>query len=72
MTMAVVEEFLNVANAVEFKAPRSFRFRVPFETFAKIHPTIFGQILVMNMFRHHGILSQVCGNDFMVLKISPP
>ena len=26
----------------------------------------------MRMFRDHGILSQVCGNDFMVLKISPP
>jgi len=24
------------------------------------------------MFRDHGILNQVCGNDFMVLKISPP
>jgi ornithine--oxo-acid transaminase len=59
-------------NAIEFKAPRSFKFRVPFETFAKIHPAIFGQILVMRMFRDHGILNQVCGNDFMVLKISPP
>jgi ornithine--oxo-acid transaminase len=59
-------------NAIEFKAPRSFKFRVAFEAFAKIHPAIFGQILVMRMFRDHGILNQVCGNDFMVLKISPP
>jgi ornithine--oxo-acid transaminase len=43
-----------------------------FEAFAKIHPAMFGQILVMHMFRDHGILNQVCGNDFMVLKISPP
>ena len=63
---------LGLLNAIEFKAPRSFKFRVPFETFAKIHPAIFGQILVMRMFRDHGILNQVCGNDFMVLKISPP
>jgi ornithine--oxo-acid transaminase len=63
---------LGLFNAVEFKAPRSFRFRVPFEAFAKLHPAIFGQIMVMHMFRDHGILSQVCGNDFMVLKISPP
>jgi ornithine--oxo-acid transaminase len=26
----------------------------------------------MRLFRDHGILCQVCGNDFMVLKISPP
>jgi ornithine--oxo-acid transaminase len=63
---------LGLFNAVEFNAPLSFRFRVPFGTFAKIHPGIFGQIIVMHMFRDHGILSQVCGNDFMVLKISPP
>jgi ornithine--oxo-acid transaminase len=63
---------LGLLNAIEFKAPRSLKFRVPFETFAKIHPAIFGQILVMHMFRDHGILCQVCGNNFMVLKISPP
>lgn len=63
---------LGLLNAIEFKAPRSLKLRLAFETFAKIHPAIFGQILVMRMFRDHGILSQVCGNDFMVLKISPP
>jgi ornithine--oxo-acid transaminase len=26
----------------------------------------------MHVFRDHGILCQVCGNNFMVLKISPP
>jgi ornithine--oxo-acid transaminase len=63
---------LGLLSAIEFKPPRAFKFRVPFETFAKIHPAIFGQILVMRMFRDHGILNQVCGNEFMVLKISPP
>ncbi len=63
---------LGLLNAVAFKAPRSFKLRVAFEAFAKIHPAMFGQILVMHMFRDHGILNQVCGNDFMVLKISPP
>ena len=63
---------LGLLNAIEFKAPRSLKYRIPFETFAKIHPAIFGQILVMRMFRDHGILNQVCGNQFMVLKISPP
>jgi ornithine--oxo-acid transaminase len=63
---------LGLLNAIEFKAPRSFTRRLAFETFAKIHPAIFGQIVVMRLFRDHGILCQVCGNDFMVLKISPP
>ena len=63
---------LGLLNAIEFKAPRSLKLRMPFEAFAKIHPAIFGQIVVMRMFRDHGILCQICGNDFMVLKISPP
>src|SRR5450631_430178 len=63
---------LGLLNAIEFKAPRSLKFRIPFETFAKIPPALFGQIVVMRMFRDHGILNQVCGNEFMVLKISPP
>ena len=63
---------LGLLNAIEFKTPRSLKLRVPFEAFAKIHPAIFGQILVMHVFRDHGILCQVCGNNFMVLKISPP
>ena len=63
---------LGLINAIAFKAPRSFKFRLLFETVALIHPAIFGQIVVMRLFQDHGILSQVCGNDFMVLKISPP
>jgi ornithine--oxo-acid transaminase len=46
--------------------------RVPFEGFAKIHPAMFGQILVMRLFRDSGILTQICGNNFMVLKVAPP
>ena len=63
---------LGQLSAIEFTAPRSLRFRMTFEAFARIHPAIFGQIVVMRMFRDHGILCQVCGNNFMVLKISPP
>jgi ornithine--oxo-acid transaminase len=32
---------------------------------------MFGQILVMRLFRQ-GFLTQICGNDFMVLKVAPP
>ena len=63
---------LGLLNAIEFKAPRSLKLRVAFETLAAIHPAVFGQILVMRLFRDHGMLNQVCGNNFMVLKVSPP
>jgi ornithine--oxo-acid transaminase len=56
---------------IEFAAPRRFALRAPFEAFARIHPAMFGQILVMRLFRD-GILTQICGNDFMVLKVAPP
>ena len=63
---------LGLLNAIEFRAPRTLKLRVAFETLAAIHPAVFGQILVMRLFRDHGMLNQVCGNNFMVLKVSPP
>ena len=63
---------VGLLNAVQFKTPKSLKLRLGFETLSKIHPALFGQVLVMHLFRDHGILSQVCGNDFMVLKVSPP
>jgi ornithine--oxo-acid transaminase len=38
----------------------------------RIHPAMFGQIVVMRLFRDSGILTQICGNNFMVLKVAPP
>jgi ornithine--oxo-acid transaminase len=57
---------------IEFTTPRRLALRAPFEAFVKIHPAMFGQILVMRLFRDGGILTQICGNDFMVLKVAPP
>ena len=57
---------------IEFAAPQRLALRLPFEAFAKIHPAMFGQILVMRLFRDGRILTQICGNDFMVLKVAPP
>jgi ornithine--oxo-acid transaminase len=57
---------------IEFRSPRKLALRLPFEAFGRIHPAMFGQILVMRLFRDHGILTQICGNDFMVLKVAPP
>jgi ornithine--oxo-acid transaminase len=59
-------------NGIEFSAPRKLKLRVPFEAFLKIHPGMFGQVVVMRLFRDHGFLTQICGNNFMVLKAAPP
>jgi len=63
---------LGLLCGIEFKAPRQLRTRIPFEAFQKIHPGMLGQILVMRLFRDEGILTQICGNNFMVLKVAPP
>lgn len=57
---------------IEFQAPRQLRLRIPYEAFAAIHPGMFGQIVVMRLFRDAGFLTQVCGNNFRVLKVAPP
>jgi ornithine--oxo-acid transaminase len=63
---------LGLLNGIAFKAPRKLRLRVPFEGFRNIHPAMFGQLVVMRLFRDHRILTQICGNNFMVLKAAPP
>ena len=57
---------------IEFSAPRRLALRTLYEAFHQIHPAMFGQVLVMRMFREHNILTQICGNNFMVLKAAPP
>jgi ornithine--oxo-acid transaminase len=57
---------------VAFKAPKRLKLRVPFGAFRAIHPGMFGQMMVRRMFNEKGFLTQICGNDFMVLKVSPP
>jgi ornithine--oxo-acid transaminase len=59
-------------SGIVFGAPSSLRLRLSYETFSRIHPALFGQMLVMRMFRDHGILTQICGNNFSVLKAAPP
>ncbi len=59
-------------SGIEFGVPKSLRLRVAFEGFRRIHPAMFGQVLVMRLFRDKGMLTQICGNNFMVLKVAPP
>src|SRR6202011_4375042 len=63
---------MGLLNGIEFAPPKKLAFRALYEAFHKIHPAMFGQIVVMRMFREKGILTQICGNNFMVLKAAPP
>jgi ornithine--oxo-acid transaminase len=63
---------LGLFCGVEFQAPRQWALRASYETCKRIHPGMFGQMLVMNLFREKGILTQICGNNFHVLKVAPP
>lgn len=63
---------LGMLGGIEFKAPRKLSLRAAFEAFMAIHPGMFGQIVVMRLFRDHNLLTQMCGNNFMVLKVAPP
>jgi ornithine--oxo-acid transaminase len=63
---------LGLLNGIEFQAPRQLRLRIPHEAFAAVHPGMFGQIVVMRLFRDSGFLTQICGNNFKVLKVAPP
>jgi ornithine--oxo-acid transaminase len=57
---------------IEFQPPRKFALRASYEAFRSFHPAMFGQMLVMRLFRDHGVLTQICGNHFLVLKAAPP
>jgi ornithine--oxo-acid transaminase len=63
---------LGMLSGIEFAAPRKLQLLVPFKAFQAIHPAMFGQVIVMRMFRDHDVLTQICGNNFMVLKVAPP
>jgi ornithine--oxo-acid transaminase len=63
---------LGLFCGIEFGAPKSMRLRIPFEAFQHVHPGMFGQIVVMRLFNEMGVLAQMCGNNFRVLKVAPP
>lgn len=57
---------------IEFREPKKLRLRIPFEGFKKVHPAMFGMVVVRRLFREKNILTQICGNNHMVLKVAPP
>jgi len=70
----MVEEVrgLGLLNGIAFRAPRQMKLRIPFEGFHHVHPAMFGQVMVMRLFRDFHVLTQICGNSFHVLKAAPP
>jgi ornithine--oxo-acid transaminase len=63
---------MGLLSGIEFVRPKKLSVRALYEAFNNIHPAMFGQIVVMRMFREKNILTQICGNSFMVLKAAPP
>lgn len=63
---------LGLMNGIAFQPPRQLRMKLSFEALKAIHPGAFGQMIVRRLFHDHRILSQICGNNFMVLKVAPP
>ncbi len=63
---------LGLLSGIEFRTPTKLSLRISLQAFRAIHPAMFGQVLVMRMFRQQKILTQMCGNNFMVLKTAPP
>ena len=63
---------MGLLMGIAFQPPKQLKLRIPYEAFAAVHAGMFGQIVVMRLFRDFGFLTQVCGNDFMVLKVAPP
>ena len=57
---------------IEFASPSSLALKAPFTAFRAIHPGMFAQMIVMRLFSQEKVLTQVCGNNFMVLKAAPP
>src|SRR4029079_1612479 len=47
---------VGLMSGIEFVAPRKVSLRIPFEAFLRVNPGMFGQVLVMRLFRDHGIL----------------
>jgi len=63
---------LGLMNGIVFEPPQQLRMKLSFQAFKAIHPAMFGQMIVRRLFQDHRILSQICGNNFMVLKVAPP
>lgn len=63
---------LGQLTGIQFQKPAKLTHRLAFEAFGQVHPGMFGQIMVMRLFRDCNVLAQICGNNFLMLKAAPP
>jgi len=63
---------IGLLSGIEFKPPSQLALRLSFEACKAIHPGMFGQMLVTRFLRRERVVTQICGNNFMVLKTAPP
>jgi len=63
---------IGLMNGVELQPPQSLKLKALYKPFAVAHAALFGQMVVMKMFREGKILTQICGNSYMTIKASPP
>jgi ornithine--oxo-acid transaminase len=57
---------------IEFRRPRSLRLRAQWSLLETMRSGLFTQLVIVPLFRDHGILTQVAGDHQNVLKILPP
>jgi ornithine--oxo-acid transaminase len=57
---------------IEFSRPKSRRLRAQWTLLETMRSGLFTQLVIVPLFRDHGILSQVAGDHQNVLKILPP
>jgi ornithine--oxo-acid transaminase len=57
---------------IEFSRPRSMRLRAQWTLLESLRTGLFTQMVIVPLFRDHGILTQVAGDHQNVLKILPP
>ena len=57
---------------IEFRRPRSMRLRAQWSLLESMRTGLFTQLVIVPLFRDHGILTQVAADNQNVLKILPP
>ncbi|MFN8392804.1 MAG: aspartate aminotransferase family protein [Bdellovibrionota bacterium] len=63
---------LGCMNGIEFQPPKQLSLQLLFAGFSRCHPGLFGQMVVKHLFEESNILTQMCGNNYMVIKAYPP
>jgi len=58
--------------AIELGPPRSLRLQMGWRTIAAVNEGLAAQMIIVPLYRDHGILVELAGHNFRVIKIMPP